>query len=83
LHCPFLFLYADYRPIVLTESLEEVYRTFDAPLLRAKEFGGGHVSDSYIELLWEEAERELEGPLTRTQWGSVAPLCPIAAAGKL
>lgn len=46
------------------EALEQVYRTFDAPLLRAEEFKAGHVSGSYTEFLWEETERELEGPLT-------------------
>lgn len=42
------------------EGLEQVFRTFDAPLLRAKEFEAGQLS----EFLWEETERELEGPLT-------------------
>jgi hypothetical protein len=48
------------EPGLCREGLEQVYRTFDAPLLRAQEFEAGHAS----EFLWEETERELEGPLT-------------------
>ena len=48
------------KPGLCLEGLEQAYRTFDAPLLRAKEFEAGQLS----EFLWEETERELEGPLT-------------------
>lgn len=53
-------LEAAVEPGLCREGLEQAYRTFDAPLLRAQEFQAGHAS----EFLWEETERELEGPLT-------------------
>lgn len=53
-------LEATVKPGLCLEGLEQAYRTFDAPLLRAQEFEAGHGS----EFLWEETERELEGPLT-------------------
>jgi hypothetical protein len=53
-------LEATVKPGLCLEGLEQAYRTFYAPLLRAKEFEAGHGS----EFLWEETERELEGPLT-------------------